>query len=285
MADLYYPLDPALVTEWPGPRDGGSWWHYGTDFGVPVDTALRACFDGEIVFAGGDGAAGVMNGVRANGEGLTVDIRRDDGLIARYGHMNRIDVRVGQRVKAGGYIGLSGNTGYTLGPHCHWELRWDRAWSGGAWVDPRPLKPGRLRSPATSKKEDAVKAFHYEHREVRPIAPKQRLYLCDTRGKKRDLVAAAGPTVLSAHVYGEKFAPGDVIEIRYEVVRDGKSSPHYLDRVIADKYGLIQATRTFQRSVAADDVVNLSVYASQGNKGGLARITLLDSDAYTFAAA
>ena len=148
MASIFYPLDPKLVTEWPGPRDGGSWWHYGTDFGVPVNTALKACFDGEVVFAGGDGATGVMNGVRANGEGLTVGILRDDGLLARYGHMNRIDVREGQQVKAGGYIGLSGNTGFTTGPHCHWELRWDRAWSGGAWVDPRTLKPKTFGAPS-----------------------------------------------------------------------------------------------------------------------------------------
>lgn len=175
MPSIFYPLDPALVTEWPGPRDGGSWWHYGTDFGVPVNTALKACFDGEIVFAGGDGAHGVMNGVRANGEGLTVDIRRDDGLIARYGHMNRIDVRVGQRVKAGGYIGLSGNTGFTTGPHCHWELRWDRVWSGGAWVDPRTLSPKTFGAPSkpaakpeppiTSPEEDddmKNSGFYYE---------------------------------------------------------------------------------------------------------------------------
>ena len=159
---LYWPLDPALVSEWPGPRDGGSWWHYGTDFAVPVNTALRACFDGVIAFAGGDGASGVMNGVVANGQGLTVDIVRSDGLRARYGHMNRIDVRVGQRVTHGDYIGLSGNTGYTTGPHCHWELRWDNLWSGGAWVDPRSLNPIELTTgahAATKSWEDDLKAF------------------------------------------------------------------------------------------------------------------------------
>lgn len=139
MSQLYYPLDTELVSEWPGPRDGGEWWHYGTDFAVPVDTPLHAAFDGVVVFAGGDGAFGQINGVWANGEGLTVDIQRADGLVARYGHLNRIDVRHGQRVTAGQVIGLSGNTGFTTGPHCHWELRWDRAWSAGAWADPRKL--------------------------------------------------------------------------------------------------------------------------------------------------
>lgn len=137
MAQLYYPLDPALVSEWPGDR--GGWWHYGTDFAVPVGTPLAASFDGQVVFAGGDGASGQINGIYANGEGLTVDIRRADGLIARYGHLSRIDVVYGQWVVAGQNVGLSGNTGYTTGPHCHWELRWDRAWNGGAWADPRVL--------------------------------------------------------------------------------------------------------------------------------------------------
>ena len=141
MAQLYYPLPKSLVTEWPGDRDGGN-VHYGTDFGVPVDTPLPACFDGEIVFAGGDGAHGELYpgaGIWANGQGLTVDMRRKDGLIARCGHLNRIKVKVGQKVRAGDIIGLSGNTGFTTGPHCHWELRWDRLWSGGRWVDPRKL--------------------------------------------------------------------------------------------------------------------------------------------------
>lgn len=135
--EIYYPLSTRLVSEWPGDR--GGWYHYGTDFAVPVNTPLVASFDGTVVFAGGDGASGQINGVWANGEGLTVDIIRPDGLRARYGHMNSIAVRLGQHVKAGQYIGMSGNTGYTTGPHCHWELRWDAAWSGGAWADPRKL--------------------------------------------------------------------------------------------------------------------------------------------------
>lgn len=145
MAKLYYPLALDQVSEWPGDR--GGWWHYGTDFAVPVNTPLKASFDGEVVFAGGDGASGQINGVWANGEGLTVDILRADGLRARYGHLNRIDVHIGQKVKAGQVIGLSGNTGYTTGPHCHWELRWDSAWSGGAWVDPRKLGAKPLPTP------------------------------------------------------------------------------------------------------------------------------------------
>lgn len=139
--ELYYPLNTVLVTEWPGDRGGGN-THYGTDFGVSNGTPLPASFSGTVVFAGGDGASGELypgSGIWANGEALVVDIMRSDGLIARYAHLDRIDVYVGQVVTAGQIIGVSGNTGFTTGPHLHWELRWDRVWAGGAWEDPRDL--------------------------------------------------------------------------------------------------------------------------------------------------
>lgn len=134
---IYWPLPTDKVTGWPGSYIG----HVGTDFGVPIGTPVPACFAGTVVFVGGDGASGTMNGVRANGEGKTIDIRRADGLIARYGHLNGYNVAVGQRVNAGDVLGYSGNTGFSTGPHLHWELRWDRLWSGGRWVDPRTLNP------------------------------------------------------------------------------------------------------------------------------------------------
>lgn len=139
--ELYYPLSTELVSEWPGDRGGGN-WHYGTDFAVPAGTPLPAACDGVIVFAGGDGASGELypgSGIWANGEALVVDIQRVDGLIVRYAHLSRIDVHVGQRVTVGQIIGLSGNTGFTTGPHLHWELRWDRVWAGGSWATPQSL--------------------------------------------------------------------------------------------------------------------------------------------------
>lgn len=139
--DLFYPLDLSLVSEWPGDRGGGN-IHFGTDFAVPVGTPLPAAVDGQIVFAGGDGASGELypgSGIWANGEALVVDIQRSDGLIVRYAHLSRIDVYVGQWVPAGHIVGLSGNTGFTTGPHLHWELRWDRAWAWGSWETPQNL--------------------------------------------------------------------------------------------------------------------------------------------------
>lgn len=128
MPELYWPFSTALVSEWPGQRVGS--YHVGTDFAVPVGTTVRATSSGTIVFVGDDGLGG-----------MTIDLRRDDGLIQRFGHLSKYLVSVGQRVEAGQDIALSGNTGRSTGPHLHWELRWDRLWNGGNWVDPRTLSP------------------------------------------------------------------------------------------------------------------------------------------------
>lgn len=134
MATLYWPFDPKTVTEWPGQRRGS--YHFGTDFGVPQGTPLRATIDGTIVRHENDGLGAYV-----------IDIIADDGLLVRNGHLSRMDVRTGQRVRAGDVIGLTGGrrgtpgAGNSFGPHLHWELRRDRKWNGGAWVDPRTLNP------------------------------------------------------------------------------------------------------------------------------------------------
>ena len=130
MADIYYPFPPSQVIEWPGTRPTGWAPHWGTDYPLPVGTPVHATSDGQIVRVGDDGLGG-----------MTVDLLRDDGLLQRFGHLSAYRVSEGQRVRAGDIVALSGNTGASTGPHLHWELRWDRLWSAGAWVDPRTLNP------------------------------------------------------------------------------------------------------------------------------------------------
>ncbi len=56
--------------------------------------------------------------------GNHVIILHDDGVTTTlYGHMERVDVVVGQRVETGQVIGLLGNSGYSTGPHVHFEVR------------------------------------------------------------------------------------------------------------------------------------------------------------------
>lgn len=128
MSTLYWPFPLSTVTEWPGQRFGS--YHVGTDFGIPQGTPLRATIDGACSRWTDQYGAYI------------VDIRSDDGLIVRNGHLSRIDVTNGQRVAAGDIIGLTGGqpgtpgAGWSTGPHLHWELR-----RGSAWIDPRNLNP------------------------------------------------------------------------------------------------------------------------------------------------
>lgn len=137
MATVYWPFPVSRVSEWPGQRPGS--YHVGTDFAVPQGTPLRATVDGTIVRHNNDGLGAYV-----------LDIIADDGLLVRNGHLSRMDVNTGQRVTAGQVIGLTGGrpgtpgAGMSSGPHLHWELRWDRAWSGGRWVDPRKMIPQPL---------------------------------------------------------------------------------------------------------------------------------------------
>ena len=89
--------------------------HYGIDFSAPKGTAIQATGDGKVVE--------VVNGGR--GFGKHVVIAHGYGFETLYGHMSRIDVKVGQHVTKGQQIGLVGSTGTSTAPHCHYEVHHD----------------------------------------------------------------------------------------------------------------------------------------------------------------
>jgi murein DD-endopeptidase MepM/ murein hydrolase activator NlpD len=68
---------------------------------------------------------------RRDGWGLLVTIAHRDGVRTMYAHLSRIDVRLGERVRAGERVGRVGATGDATGPHLHFEVR-----VRGAAVDP-----------------------------------------------------------------------------------------------------------------------------------------------------
>ncbi|GHH85465.1 hypothetical protein GCM10018793_53680 [Streptomyces sulfonofaciens] len=98
---------------------GGLWSHKhsGQDFAVPIGTPVGAAHSGVVVKAGpnggGDGPA----------YGNAIVINHGHGTYSQYAHLSHIDVHIGEKVKEGQRIGLSGNTGNTTGPHLHFEIR------------------------------------------------------------------------------------------------------------------------------------------------------------------
>jgi|WetSurMetagenome_2_1015567.scaffolds.fasta_scaffold128467_2 murein DD-endopeptidase MepM/ murein hydrolase activator NlpD len=94
------------------PFTGVQKFHSGIDISNRTGTPIYATADGTIQFAGHDGG----------GMGNMVTIDHGFGLVTKYGHMSRIKAVVGQNVKRGTLIGYIGSTGYSTGPHLHYEV-------------------------------------------------------------------------------------------------------------------------------------------------------------------
>ncbi|MBB6097942.1 murein DD-endopeptidase MepM/ murein hydrolase activator NlpD [Deinobacterium chartae] len=87
-------------------------YHYGTDQRGAVGAPTRATNDGTVVVAGKFPVRG----------GLVV-IDHGGGLVSAYFHLSKILVKEGQTVKRGQKIAEIGSTGFSTGPHLHWEMR------------------------------------------------------------------------------------------------------------------------------------------------------------------
>ncbi|MBS1653714.1 MAG: peptidoglycan DD-metalloendopeptidase family protein [Bacteroidetes bacterium] len=86
--------------------------HAGLDFAAPQGTPIYATADGTVTTAGNTG----------NGYGNHVVINHGYGYETLYGHMVKVKVRSGEKVKRGEVIGWVGSTGKSTGPHCHYEV-------------------------------------------------------------------------------------------------------------------------------------------------------------------
>ncbi|MEL7589766.1 MAG: peptidoglycan DD-metalloendopeptidase family protein [Anaerolineaceae bacterium] len=122
--------------------------HNGIDFGLPVGCNLYASREGKVIQAGDFSQPGITDG--KIGYGRHCRIEHSDGAITIYGHLSRLDVKVGDVVTAGQLIGLSGgatsdpHSGFSSGPHLHFEIRKEGAPQipGGFvynGIDPLPL--------------------------------------------------------------------------------------------------------------------------------------------------
>lgn len=93
------------------PTKGASTYHKGVDWATPTGTPVYASCGGTVAKAGW-----------GSGYGYVVYINHEDGKQTRYGHLSKVLVSVGQSVKQGDKIALSGNTGVSTGPHLHFEI-------------------------------------------------------------------------------------------------------------------------------------------------------------------
>lgn len=100
--------------------------HGGTDIGAPIGTPIYAANSGTVVGSSNDcthSSAGVGACNHGGGYGNHVWILHDNGYETIYGHMINTVVSAGEHVSNGQLIGYSGSTGWSTGPHLHFELR------------------------------------------------------------------------------------------------------------------------------------------------------------------
>ncbi|MBI5880384.1 MAG: M23 family metallopeptidase [Chloroflexi bacterium] len=148
-----YPLDKFTWFASYGRNTGnGQPWHTGEDLSAPCGTAVKAAFDGDVVYRGclygncKDG--GVANG--ATGHGLVVIQQFEPDKYAVYAHL--ASYVSDKSAKAGDVVGFIGMTGFTRGCHLHYAI-----WQGGlddllkgngrTWLDPKKFFPNQYHRP------------------------------------------------------------------------------------------------------------------------------------------
>jgi murein DD-endopeptidase MepM/ murein hydrolase activator NlpD len=110
MSSYILPPDTGIITSKFGPRNGTL--HTGIDLAIKVGTPILAYSSGTVIFTG-----------RKSGYGKLVIIQHANNIVTYYAHLSEIQVSPGDYVARKQQIALSGNTGYSTGPHIHFEIR------------------------------------------------------------------------------------------------------------------------------------------------------------------
>jgi murein DD-endopeptidase MepM/ murein hydrolase activator NlpD len=95
----------------PDPFTGESAFHQGLDIATEKGQAVYATANGTVHSAAYTGEYGNL-----------ITVRHDFGLMTRYGHLSRFNVKPGQTVNRGDIIGYVGSTGRSTGAHLHYEI-------------------------------------------------------------------------------------------------------------------------------------------------------------------
>lgn len=127
------PLQVPAAPSWTWPATGPLTNYFsakhplGIDISMVVSTPIAAAMSGTVTFTGGNPCCSY---------GYHIIVQHADGYETLYGHLSEFWVAPGQWVNAGDLIGASGNTGYSTGPHLHFEVR-----KNGVYQDPLGYLP------------------------------------------------------------------------------------------------------------------------------------------------
>ena len=130
-----HPVDDPVISQQFGAEN--TWenppFHKGVDYAAPEGTPIYAPCDGFVVWASGQpfGYGNTWEMIPGNGNSGNCVILQPPAphtaLQTSFSHMSRIAVEAGQWVTAGTLLGYVGNTGFSSGPHVHWEAFIDYA--------------------------------------------------------------------------------------------------------------------------------------------------------------
>lgn len=96
------------------PIFGGKRFHSGVDLAGPNHSPIKAADSGNVIYSGHYG-----------GYGKVVIINHGNGMATLYAHQSKIAVSEGDNVSKGQVVGYEGSTGFSTGPHLHFEVRVD----------------------------------------------------------------------------------------------------------------------------------------------------------------
>lgn len=132
--------------------------HRGIDYAAPTGTPVASVGDGVVDFAGVQG-----------GYGNVVTVRHGSNHSTVYGHLSKINVRKGQAVTQGQIIGAVGSTGWSTGPHLHFEFR-----VAGKHVDPQSIIQQAQSGPVPAAERNRFNAVAREARQSLMAAAQMR---------------------------------------------------------------------------------------------------------------
>lgn len=171
--------------------------HTGIDYACPEGTEILASADGTVM----------RSAYTATGYGVYVILKHENGIGTVYAHLKASMVLVGDEVKQGDVIGLSGNTGNSTGPHLHFEAR-------SVWNDyTKHFDPMQL--PLISVDDSITQP------KPQPKPQPKRLKEADELGERVQVVAPAG-----AWAWSQDFGKRETVYLNGQKLRfTGKTTP------------------------------------------------------------